>query len=254
MGEVLWYHEDAGKQAGPITEAAMAEALRLGRLAPGSRVWRAGMAAWQAWETVPELAALAAPPPLDGPPAFPTAPAAGAPPHGAGARPFGGDSYAGDVLTGAGAPALYPKAPLGSRFLAALLDNLISTVPAVLLGIAAAGAFAAHSSALGPLAVLAFLLACGWALFYNFTKDGRPGGASVGKKAMGLMVVHLATNRPCSRGQSALRYLVLLGLNLIPYLGWLVEPVVTLVSAGGRRLGDSAAGTQVILAASHRVR
>jgi len=62
MSESLWYYEDGGKQAGPIGAEALAEAIRSGRLARGMRVWRAGMATWQAWEAVPELAALAAPP------------------------------------------------------------------------------------------------------------------------------------------------------------------------------------------------
>ncbi|HET9552116.1 MAG TPA: DUF4339 domain-containing protein, partial [Anaeromyxobacteraceae bacterium] len=62
MSEALWYYDEAGKQAGPITGAAVREAITSGRLAPGTRVWTAGMAGWQPWETVPELAALAAPP------------------------------------------------------------------------------------------------------------------------------------------------------------------------------------------------
>ena len=71
-------------------------------------------------------------------------------------------------------------------------------------------------------------------------------------KVTGLMVVHLQSSQPCTRGQSALRYLVLFLLNLVPYVGWLIEPIVTLAAAGGRRLGDVAAGTQVIRAADHR--
>jgi uncharacterized RDD family membrane protein YckC len=71
---------------------------------------------------------------------------------------------------------------------------------------------------------------------------------------MGLMVVHLPSNQPCDRGQSAIRYLVMFLLNLVPYLGWLIEPVVLLAAAGGRRLGDSAAGTQVIRTADYRPR
>jgi uncharacterized RDD family membrane protein YckC len=71
---------------------------------------------------------------------------------------------------------------------------------------------------------------------------------------MGLMVVHLPTNLPCDRGQSAIRYLVMCALGLVPYVGWLVEPIVTLVAAGGRRLGDTAAGTQVIRVSDLRPR
>jgi uncharacterized RDD family membrane protein YckC len=243
VSDVIWYREEAGQQVGPIDDAAMNEAIRFGRLAPGTRVWRAGMAEWQPWESLPEFAAFA-PPRLGGAPARPPPPQATA--------PFPGDSHAAEILTGAGAGALYPKAPLGARFVAAVLDNLLSVVPSALLVAATVGAASAERS--GLAAVLGVLAAGAtiWALWYMFTKDGRPNGQSIGKKAMGLMVVHLASGRPCSRSQSALRYLVLLALNLVPYVGWLVEPIVLLSAAGGRRLGDSAAGTQVIAVGDYR--
>lgn len=277
MSEVLWYYEEAGKQAGPISQAAMAEAIRGGRLPAGARVWRAGMAGWQAWETLAELAALAPPPPAGSPPPLggqPGAPAGwGAPPpppqpaqgwgqpQGGqgwgpppGTAPFPPNSYAADVLAPGAPGALYPKAPLGGRFVAAILDNLVSSIPAVLL---VGGAVAAGVAGSTGLAVVLGILAAAavlWAIWYSFTKDGRPNGQSIGKKAMGLMVVHLPTNQPCNNGQSALRYLVLFGLNLIPYVGWLVEPIVTLSAAGGQRLGDKAAGTQVIAVGEYKPR
>jgi uncharacterized RDD family membrane protein YckC len=257
MSEVLWYYEEGGKQAGPISHAAMAEAIRGGRLPAGSRVWRAGLAGWLAWEALPELAALAPPPPpAGGPPplsAPPPAPGGWGPPPG-GTAPFPPNSYAADVLAPAAPGALYPKAPLGARFVAAILDNLVSSIPAGVLVAAALGAGFAES---GGLAIALGLLAAAaviWAVWYSFTKDGRPNGQSIGKKAMGLMVVHLPTNQPCSSGQSALRYLVMFGLNLVPYVGWLVEPIVVLSAAGGQRLGDKVANTQVIATGEYRPR
>ena len=124
----------------------------------------------------------------------------------------------------------------------------------MLLWVFVVAAFAADSTGLGVALALAAVAATIWALFYTFTKDGRPGGQSIGKKMMGLMVVHLESNQPCTMGQSALRHLVLFLLDLVPYLGWLIEPIVLLSAAGGRRLGDMAAGTQVILAAGYRRR
>ncbi len=251
MSEVGWYYDGGGQQAGPVGQAELAELIRSGRMAPGTRVWRAGLAGWVAWETVPELASLpAGPPPLSsspaGTPPLPPpgwGPAPGTP--GPGAPPFSGNSYAADVLTGAGAGALYPKAPLGARFLAALVDTLI-TMPAVLLWVLAVAAFASDATAFGVVLSIAAVAGSIWALYYAFTKDGRPGGQGIGKKMMGLMVVHLPSNQPCTRSQSALRYLVMFLLNLVPYVGWLIEPIVLLAAAGGRRLGDTAAGTQVI--------
>lgn len=244
MNEVGWYYDNGGQQTGPVGQAALVELIRSGKVAPATRVWRAGLAGWAAWETVLELASQVAPP-FSGPPPLGTQPM--------GAPPFSGNSYAADVLTGAGAGVLYPKAPLGGRFLAALVDGLV-TIPAGLLWVLVVTAFAADSTGLGIVLVMAAVAATIWALVYSFTKDGRPGGQSIGKKMMGLMVVHLESNQPCTRGQSALRYLVLFLLGLVPYIGWLIEPIVTLLAAGGRRLGDSAAGTQVIEATAYRRR
>jgi uncharacterized RDD family membrane protein YckC len=244
MSQVGWYYDQGGQQAGPVGQAELVELIRSGRVAPATRVWRPGLAGWAAWETVAELAAMAAPPP-PGPPPLSTQPV--------GAPPFSGNSYAAEVLTGAGAGTLYPKAPLGGRFLAALVDGLV-LVPAGILWVAVVAAGAGGSTALAVVLGLAAFAASLWAFFYAFTKDGRPGGQSIGKKMMGLMVVHLQTNQPCSRGQSALRYLVMFLLNLVPYIGWLIEPIVLLSAAGGRRLGDSAAGTQVIEATAYRAR
>jgi len=225
MGEVGWYYDVAGQPVGPVGPAALLELIRSGRLAPGTRVWRPGLAGWAAWETLPDLSSQVAPPPAGPPPldAFP-------------------------------AGALWPKAPVGGRVIAALVDQLVSSVPAGLLVVAAVSAFLGDATGFGVLLGLLAFAAVTWALFYSFTKDGRPGGQSIGKKAMGLMVVHLQSNQPCSRSQSALRFLVMFLLSLVLGAGWLVELIVLLIEPGGRRLGDFAAGTQVIEAGAWRPR
>jgi uncharacterized RDD family membrane protein YckC len=147
----------------------------------------------------------------------------------------------------------YPKAPLDRRFLASLLDAAIACAPlglaAVLVAIAATAASWGRAIAVGFLAGTPALV---WAAYYGFVKDAQGRGQSIGKKKLGLMVVHLPTNAPCNLSQSALRALVMGATNLIPYLGWLVEPIVALSAEGGRRLGDQAAGTQVIAVESYR--
>ncbi|HEY6909312.1 MAG TPA: RDD family protein [Myxococcales bacterium] len=147
----------------------------------------------------------------------------------------------------------YPKAPLDRRFLASLLDAAIACAP---LGVAAAlVAVAAAAASWGISVAVGFLAgapALAWGAWYGFVKDGQGRGQSIGKRKLGLMVVHLPTNAPCNRSQSALRSLVLGVTNMIPYLGWFVEPVVAVAAEGGRRLGDQAAGTQVIAVESYR--
>jgi len=85
-----------------------------------------------------------------------------------------------------------------------------------------------------------------WGLYYRFTKDARPNGQSIGKKMCNLMVIDVETGEPCSLGQSIGRAFILTLFNVVPILGWLVEPLAVLVSDDGRRLGDRAAGTQVV--------
>ena len=147
----------------------------------------------------------------------------------------------------------YPKAPFDRRLLASLLDAVIASAP---LGIAAVLVAAAASAISWGVAIAIGLLAGApalvWAAYYGFAKDGQERGQSIGKKKLGLMVVHLPTNAPCSRSQSALRALVMCATNVIPYLGFLIEPIVALAAEGGRRLGDQAAGTQVIAVESYR--
>jgi uncharacterized RDD family membrane protein YckC len=244
MGEVGWYYDVAGQPVGPVGQAAVVELIRSGQLAQGTRVWRPGLASWAAWETVPDLASQVAPP-LEGPPPFETSPAAAAPPFSRGGRTA-------DVLTGVGVGAPYPKAPIGARVLAALVDQLVSSVPAGLLVVAAVSSFLGDATGFGVLFSLLAFAAVTWAFFYSFTKDGRPGGQSIGKKMMGLMVVHLPSNRPCTGSQSALRFVVMFLLSLILGAGWLVELIVLLIEPGGRRLGDFAAGTQVVEASAWR--
>jgi hypothetical protein len=110
MAEALWYYEEEGRQAGPVSGPALEEAIRGGRLARGMRVWRAGFPGWLPWEQVPELAALAPPEPQAAPPALPGAPApapepwsqpGAAPPRGPPADPWG---QAAPQAGGAGGP------------------------------------------------------------------------------------------------------------------------------------------------------
>ena len=73
-------------------------------------------------------------------------------------------------------------------------------------------------------------------LAYFLLKDGIE-GQSIGKRLCGIAVVHVADNTPCSWSASVVR-------NLIGFFG--VLDLVYLFGSDRRRLGDLAAGTQVI--------
>jgi uncharacterized RDD family membrane protein YckC len=151
-----------------------------------------------------------------------------------------------------GAPGLLPKAPLGARAVAKVIDYVVGIGPAVVAwGLFKATVRGAAENAVDgnawPLVLPAVLLVvAAWGVWYVLTKDGNARGAGYGKRAMGLTVVHVGSKKPCSKGQSAIRQLVLHFMYLVPVLGWLTEPVTAFATAGGRRVGDFLAGTQVV--------
>lgn len=138
----------------------------------------------------------------------------------------------------------YAKAPQGNRFLASIIDGIIGLGPvifAALLGWVFNLGQQSHATQ-----VFNMIATTAWAFYYRFTKDARPNGQSIGKKICNLMVIDVETGAPCSLGQSMGRAAVLTFCNLIPLLGWLVEPIIVLTTDDGRRFGDQAAGTQVV--------
>lgn len=158
-------------------------------------------------------------------------------------------TYVGPVT---GTPVMrYAKASIGGRLLAYIVDTVIGLAPIVGAGIYG------YMSSLSPsrgagISFIIIIAALVWAIYYTFTKDGREGGQSIGKEMVNLMVVNVNTNQPCSRGDSALRALILFLLQLIPAVGWLIEPMVAIFSEDGRRLGDRVANTQVIDSRAYR--
>ncbi len=158
----------------------------------------------------------------------------------------------------------YPKAPVGKRILAYIIDGLIAGAPLVILVPLGIMPFVrdiqtASYYGEGPTAgsvflfVLALILGMGWSLTYTLIRDGIGEGQSYGKKLAGLMVVNLIDNQPCKKSSSFVRnifqFLFALGLGFIPFVnifaGW-IEPIVGLAHEKGYRVGDMVAKTQVI--------
>lgn len=139
---------------------------------------------------------------------------------------------------------------MGNRFLAALLDGLISaglSIPAIIffaLAMAKADSYYDKDGAIGLffIAVLFYIIP----LVYNFIKDGLGQGQSWGKRALDLMVVNLDNNTPCDKGKSFFRNFISGLIAIIPFVGWLIEPIMALATEDGRKLGDKSANTQVI--------
>jgi uncharacterized RDD family membrane protein YckC len=109
-------------------------------------------------------------------------------------------------------PAL--KAPMGERCIALLIDNAISSI-------------------------FSYVFCVGF--IYDIIKDGIREGQSIGKGLMGLRVVDFQTGMPATMGQSFIR-------NCCPgCLDGCCCYLVALIDQDGRRIGDQAAGTVVIL-------
>lgn len=162
----------------------------------------------------------------------------------------------------------YSKADLSKRFGAYLLDGLFSfllAIPSlVCLFIAAMNVYDVikleqHSYQFNRILfneikdniglILFSILLYFIPLVYSFIKDGLGEGQSWGKRIMGIMVVNVETNMPCSKGRSALRTLISGLIIIIPYLNYLtfwVEPIMVIARDDGRKLSDLAANTQVI--------
>ena len=139
---------------------------------------------------------------------------------------------------------------MGNRFLAALLDGLIGlglSIPTLIffaLGIAKTESNNDEDEAVGffLIAFLFYMIP----LVYFITKDGLGQGQSWGKRALGLMVLNLENNTPCDKRKSFLRNFISGLIGIIPFVGWLIEPIMVLATEDGRKLGDKAAKTQVI--------
>lgn len=72
-----WYYADAGRQMGPVDDAAFEELVRSGAIRDDTPVWKEGMANWQPYSTV--RPARPAPPPPAAPAPPPPAPVMQAP-------------------------------------------------------------------------------------------------------------------------------------------------------------------------------
>lgn len=142
----------------------------------------------------------------------------------------------------------YPKAPLWDRFLASVIDTillLVLHIPALIFLLVGIRVADDNNGAGIFFLFLTTILVIAPNVFILFL-DGFRQGQGYGKKMFGLMVVHLPSNTPCTKGQSFLRSLIALLTCFIPVVGFLIEPLVLLIDSEGRRLGDKAAKTQVI--------
>jgi uncharacterized RDD family membrane protein YckC len=156
----------------------------------------------------------------------------------------------------------YTKASLARRFAASLLDSLVTTglsLPSVIvLYNALVHMYRQNFTDYLFFAAILYLLP----LTYSLIKDGLGKGQSMGKRIADIMVVNLGTNTPCSKWKSAFRCFISALIFVIPYvmviatrsgatmfvlfLILLIEPIMVLARADGRKIADLATDTMVI--------
>lgn len=147
----------------------------------------------------------------------------------------------------------YIKADLGKRFLAYLLDGLITLIlfiPSIaLISEVFISYFSYGYNSIDNLNPSKLVFGCILFLIpfvYALIKDGLGNGQSYGKRAMDLMVVNVNSNNPCSKSNSAGRNIMTSVFSSVPYIGWLIEVIMVFANSEGRKLSDLVAGTQVI--------
>ncbi|TAJ11668.1 RDD family protein [Marinilabiliaceae bacterium JC017] len=141
------------------------------------------------------------------------------------------------------------KASLGRRLCAYLIDGwvgIVLSLPAIILFILGTGQAYYYGTLptifLYLLAAMLYLLP----LFYCLFKDGMRNGQSIGKRVVHLQVVSTMDGTACSYSKSAGRNAMIMLLNLVPLVGWLIEPLLVLIDPEARRVGDKAANTMVV--------
>ena len=119
-----------------------------------------------------------------------------------------------------------------TRFLGQFLDGLIGAAPVI----GAAIVMVTNESLGGVLLIAAAI----FAVLYCFLADGLQNGQSWAKRMLGMAVVDARTGEPCSMGQSFVRNFL---LAILGPFDW-----IFIFGGEKRRLGDLAAGTQVVAA------
>ena len=137
-------------------------------------------------------------------------------------------------------PKNLEKANVINRFLAKFIDGLIAVLMAMVF------------DSVGILMGATYL----------FVADGLSGGQSLGKRLTGLRVVNVDSGEPITFKDSMVRNVhlsVIFLFSIVPVLGWVViitvgltiilfETYYCIVDVNGYRVGDLAAGTEVVSA------
>ena len=151
-----------------------------------------------------------------------------------------------DLVSGEGVALQLPRAGIGSRVVATLIDFAVQVAAAVLIVlITAAVTSGSDSAAAGALLIVEFVLvAAGYPILLEWLNHGR----TLGKAALGLRVVR-DDGGPISFRQALVRGLASMVLEkpgLLFPVGTAAGLITALFNPRSKRLGDLMAGTFVV--------
>jgi uncharacterized RDD family membrane protein YckC len=233
---MTWYYADAGRQVGPIEEAALDDLVKAGIVRDDTLVWREGMPNWQ-----PHVAARGVRPE---PPPPPTVPAAETGFCSECGRSFPASQllnlgnaavcaqckpvYLQRVREGGQAIGARRYAGFWIRFVAFVIDaiiigvvNIVLTIPLRLTSFVSltSDPSAALSAGLGMIGIsvlVSMALAIAYNAYFLSTK-----GATLGKQILGLKVIR-SDGGPISVGRAIGRYFSQMVSGMILYIGFII--------------------------------
>lgn len=224
-----WYYAQNNQQQGPVPLETLRQMYAGGQLQGTDLVWTSGMPNWLAASSVPALTAapVAAPQPNPyGAPQF-------------GAQPYGAPQYPGGYFPSPGGIGYYTPtreviyAGFWMRFAAAFIDGLILAVPNLVIAVGLMFALGIQDEIMNPqpgaqpsgervvfeLGNWAVWLVLGW-LYYSLQESG-PKMATVGKRALGIIVTDMNGNR-ISFARASGRFFAEILSGCICYIGFIM--------------------------------
>lgn len=195
-----WHVAIDGQEQGPVSGAQLRQMASSGRLSPTDLVWKEGMKDWVPASKVKGLFVsenpYSAPASMDdGPP------------------PLSGSGRAGQRVV---------YAAFGTRFVAALLDGIITMVGSFIVGFVFGAVMAAGGTAdLQALELMGNLLGMVIAWLYSAVMESSPAQATLGKMAMGIKVTDL-DGGPISFGRATGRHFGKIISGLLLLIGYIM--------------------------------
>ena len=152
---------------------------------------------------------------------------------------------------------IYKKASIMNRILAFTIDSFIISIISIPALVMYQYWLSATGAAIHLYLYFIFLIPVVW---FILGKEGFGEGQSPGKKRFKLMMVHLPSNKPCTKSKSAVRWIISALMVFTPYLfieneviffssiiiSGLIDPILVISRTDGKRLADFFLDLQVI--------